>query len=101
MVGMAEPSDEAREHALREVERAMMYIAQARRKAEQIAGALAADGAEDRYVDALRTAAAALNAEHNRLLNSTHFVVPDEPLTEFPPEADDEAQRDDQQRMAL
>lgn len=110
---MAEqPYDYTQEDHIREVERVLMYIDQAQRKAEEIASELARDGAEARFVDGLATAAAALRAEHNRLLNTTHFPVPDEPAAKSanagpasetllssqdpqPPSVDD------QQRMAI
>lgn len=64
----------------------------------------------------LETAAAALRAEHNRLLNRTHFPVPEDSLTGSQPDGeavdtagtslDQEADEDaravsDQQRMAI
>jgi len=106
---MEEPYDYTQEDHAREVERVLMYIAQAHRKAKEIVAQLAKDGAEQRFVDGLQTAAAALLAEHNRLLNTTHFPVPDggEPA----PEAGDPAQEtlgvepespgSTQERMAL
>ena len=109
---MSEPYDYTQEDHAREVERVLMYIAQAQRKAEEIACELTREGAEARFVNGLTTAAAALKAEHNRLLNTTHFPVPDQAPDEASP-ADDaspsllEAERapetaaSDQQRMAL
>lgn len=75
---LEQPYDYTQEDHAREVERALMYIAQAQRKSAEIASALAKGGAEERLVIALRTAASALRAEHNRLLNRTHFPVPDD-----------------------
>jgi hypothetical protein len=74
-----DPYDYRQEDHVREVERALMYIEQAQRKCEEIAASLAQEGAEDRLIDGLRTAAGALRAEHNRLLNRSHFPVPDGP----------------------
>lgn len=101
MVAMAEQRDEqAREDDLRDVERVMMYIAEAQRKAEEVGGELAARGAERRIIDALATAAAAMRVEHNRLLNRTHFVVPETaPMPEL--SGADSADEADQQRMAI
>lgn len=95
------PRDEqAHEDDLRDVERVMMYIAEAQRKAEEVGRDLAARGAERRILDALATAAAAMRVEHNRLLNRTHFVVPEEGPPQLPgAETRDEAA--DQQRMAI
>ncbi len=106
----SEPYDYTQEDHAREVERVLMYIAQAYRKAEEIGAALAKDEAEERFVNGLRTAVAALRAEHNRLLNTTHFPVPEErPQAEAPSEdgssslLDSEADEPpaDQQRMAI
>ena len=108
---MAEqPYDYTQEDHIREVERALMYIEQAQFKCEQIAAALAKDGAEERLINGLATAASALKAEHNRLLNTSHFPVPDEPEPAAEP-ADSQADTlldsepgeppTEQQRMAL
>ena len=97
---MSAGSTPDKEHCLREVERAMLFIADAQRRAEKIADELESADAEDRYVNALRTAAGALRAEHNRLLNSTHFTVPDEPIADFP-EIEERRKDSDQQRMAI
>ena len=78
----------------------MLFIADAQRRSERIADELESAGAEDRYVNALRTAAGAMRAEHNRLLNSTHFTVPDEPLADFP-DVEERQEDSDQQRMAI
>ncbi|MGH2950448.1 MAG: hypothetical protein ACRDKX_00180 [Solirubrobacterales bacterium] len=110
---MEEPYDYTQEDHAREVERVLMYIAQAQRKAEEIAAALEKDGAEERFVNGVRTAAAALWAEHNRLLNTTHFPVPDGPPAKPDQQSadggsllDEAADSDgappaDQQRMAI
>ena len=96
-----QPPKAASEDELRDVERVMMYIAEAHRKAEEMARKLAAEGAQERIVKALQTASAALRAEHNRLLNSTHFVVPDTPLPAMPPSPEEGDAASDQQRMAI
>lgn len=109
---MPEPYDYTQEDHIREVERALMFIAQAKRKCEQIATALAKENAEPRLVNGLETAASALRAEHNRLLNTSHFPVPDEPpagaagkgdetLAESLPAGEGDEPAHDQQRMAL
>lgn len=101
---MGEPYDYTQEDHVREVERALMYIAQAKRKCEEIAEELAKAGAEDRLVDGLRTAGAALRAEHNRLLNRSHFPVPEESAVPATPAADgaeEEQPPESQQRMAI
>jgi hypothetical protein len=106
---MSEPYDYTQEDSVREVERALMYIEQAQRKCEEIAGSLAKAGAEERFVTALWTASSAMKAEHNRLLNTSHFPVPDEPqeTEEDKPartlldEGIDGPGPDDQQKMAI
>jgi hypothetical protein len=75
---MTSTHDRAQEDHLRDVDRVLLYISQARVKAEEIAEALAKDGAEERLVSALRTAAGAMAAEHKRLMNSTFYIVPAE-----------------------
>lgn len=93
---MADRYDPTHENHLREVERALLYISQARVKAEQIADDLAKKGAEERFVTALRTAAAAMSAEHKRLMQATYWTVPDDQqamrVEQEPPE---------QERMAV
>lgn len=59
-----------------EIERALLYISDARERAERSAAALAKDGAEEHLVAALRAAEADLAALHKRLLQSTYFAVP-------------------------
>lgn len=106
---MTDPYDYRQEDHAREVERALMYIEQAQRKCEEIARSLADDGAEERLTDALRTAAGALRAEHNRLLNRSHFPVPEDgpesgsgtETAETLLESRREEPPGDQQRMAL
>jgi hypothetical protein len=94
------PDRAASEDELRDVERVMMYIAEAQRKADEMGRKLASEAAPERVVAALLTASAALRAEHNRLLNSTHFVVPGDPIPKFPANPDED-EASDQQRMAI
>lgn len=75
---MTRPQDRAQEDHLRDVDRVLLYISEAKLKAEEMAQALAKDGAEQRLVSALRTAAGAMAAEHKRLMNSTFYCVPAE-----------------------
>lgn len=96
---MNELEETAREDALRELERVMMYIAEAQRKAEDVGDALARGEADSKFVTALKTAASALRAEHNRLLNSTHFDIPETPIPSL--EAEEEREAAEQQRMAI
>ena len=106
----SEPYDYTREDHVREVERALMYIEQAQRKCEEIARSLVKEGAEERLITGLWTASAAMKAEHNRLLNRSHFPVPDQPeAAEETAEADatlldasgEGPRPDDQQKMAI
>ncbi|MGH2986320.1 MAG: hypothetical protein ACRDLO_06505 [Solirubrobacterales bacterium] len=110
---MEKPYDYTQEDHIREVERVLMYIEEAERKAQEIATALVKDGAEERLVDGLRTAATALRAEHNRLLNRTHFPVPDDPSATAGPlaegsqtlpgieDGDEQRAAADQQRLTI
>lgn len=59
-----------------EIEKTMLYISDARERAERAAKALERDGAEAHLIDAVRAAEADLAALHKRLLQQTHFAVP-------------------------
>ena len=84
---MSEPSQAEQEEHFREVERTMLNIAGAAKRAAQAAEDLRKDGAEDHLVAALETAAGALRAEHKRLLQTAYYRVPEQP--------------DDQEKLAV
>jgi hypothetical protein len=59
-----------------EVEKTLLYVSEARERAERAAKAIARDGAEVHLVDALEDAERELLAIHRRLLQTTYFAVP-------------------------
>lgn len=62
---------------LSEVERTLLYISEARDRAERSAQDLRSAGAEAHLVRALEDSARALADEHRRLMQRTFFAVPD------------------------
>lgn len=68
--------ERAEEDHLREVDRVLLYISEANVRAERAVRELREKGADERFVRALQTAAAAMNAEHKRLMNATFYSVP-------------------------
>lgn len=90
------------EHCLREVERVMLFIADAQRRCLRTADELEQIGADSDYVEALRESAAAMRREHDKLLRSTHFRVPQDPLPDLPRIESRSLDEDqEQQRMAI
>lgn len=59
-----------------EIEKTLLYISEARERAERAAKALEKDGAEPHLVEALRTGEAELAALHKKLFQQTYFAVP-------------------------
>lgn len=64
-----------------EIEKTLLYISDARERAERALRALEKDGAEEHLIAALRSAEAELAALHKRLLQQTYFAVPREQLS--------------------
>lgn len=64
-----------------EIEKALLYISDARERAERTLKALEKDGAEGHLVEAVRTAEADLGALHKRLMQQTYFAVPKSQLS--------------------
>jgi hypothetical protein len=64
-----------------EVETTLLYISEARERAERSAKALAKAGADDHLVEALQEAEQELETLHRRLMQGTYFAVPKEQLT--------------------
>jgi hypothetical protein len=64
-----------------EIERALLYVSEARERSERAARALAKDGAEPHLVDALEDAERELTEVHRHLMQATYFAVPKEQLT--------------------
>jgi hypothetical protein len=59
-----------------EVEKTLLYISEARERADRSARGLARDGAETHLVEALEDAERELLAVHRRLMQTTYFAVP-------------------------
>jgi hypothetical protein len=59
-----------------EIERLLLYISEARERAEKARIALEKDGAEPHLIAALRTSEAQLASEHRRLMQATFYAVP-------------------------
>jgi len=61
-----------------EVEKVLLYISEARERAERARVALTRDGAERHLVAALEESEERLRQEHRRLLQATFYAVPDQ-----------------------
>lgn len=61
-----------------EVEKVLLYISEARERAERARDALAQSGAEPYLVAALAEAESRLRREHRRLLQATFYAVADQ-----------------------
>lgn len=64
-----------------EVEKTLLYISEARERADRAARSLAKDDAERHLTEALEEAARELAALHRQLMQGTYFAVPKEQLT--------------------
>ncbi len=64
-----------------QVEKTLLFISEARERAERAAKLLAKDGADEHLVEALQEAEQELEALHRRLMQGTYFAVPKEQLT--------------------
>jgi hypothetical protein len=64
-----------------EIEKVMLYVSEARERAERAARALAKDGSDEHLVEALREAERELEAVGRTLMQRTYFAVPEEQLT--------------------
>lgn len=60
----------------REIERALLYISEARERAQRAADALTKDGAELHLVAALQRSAGDLARLHRELMQGTYWAVP-------------------------
>lgn len=58
-----------------EVEKALMYVAEARQRSEKAARDLRDGDGEEHLIEALNESAAALSEVHRRLMQSTFFAV--------------------------
>lgn len=61
---------------LSEVEKTLLYISEARERAERARKELERGGAEQHLMAALKRTEDALSAEHHRLMQETFFAVP-------------------------
>lgn len=61
-----------------EVEKVLLYISEARERAQRAREALVRDGAEPHLVAALGEAEERMRQEHRRLLQATFYAVPDQ-----------------------
>ena len=64
-----------------EIEKALLYVSEARERAERPARTIAKDGAEPHLVEALGEAERELEALGRKLMQRTYFAVPDDQLT--------------------
>ena len=58
-----------------EVEKTLLFVSEARQRAERAAKGLGKDGADEHLVEALEEAEQELAAIHRRLMQSTYFAV--------------------------
>ena len=70
-----------------EIEKTLLYISQARKRAEKTAQELRRAGAEPHLVTALEVAERDLEAVGRRLMQQTYFAVPKEQLELVPDDA--------------
>lgn len=61
-----------------EVEKTLLYISEARQRAERAVKELEGDGAELHLIKAMRESERVLAEEHRRLMQSTYFAVPED-----------------------
>jgi len=59
-----------------EVEKVLLYISEARERAEKARRCLIRDGAEPHLVEALQESEECLRQEHRRLLQRTFYAIP-------------------------
>lgn len=64
-----------------EIEKTLLYISEARLRAERAAKLIAKDGADAHLIEALEDANRELLDLHRRLMQRTYFAVPEAQLT--------------------
>lgn len=64
------------ERHLGEIEKVLLYISEARERAERARRELVKDGAEPHLIAALEVTEERMRAEHRRLMQSTFYAVP-------------------------
>ena len=73
--------DTVNEAHFAEIEKTLLYVSEARLRAERAARTIAKDGAEPHLVEALEQAERELEALGRKLMQRTYFAVPDGQLT--------------------
>lgn len=71
------------EKHMAEVETTLLYVSEARQRAEKARKALEADGADLHLIRALQECERVIAAEHKRLMQATYFAVPAEDQERF------------------
>lgn len=69
------------EDHFREIEKVLLYVSEARKRAATVADAIARDGAEPHLVEALTAAVQDLEDLHRRLMQGTYWAVPKQQMT--------------------
>jgi len=69
------------EEHFKEIEKVLLYVSEARRKAEAVADGLERDSAEAHLVAALREAETELAGLHRKLMQGTYWAVPKQQLS--------------------
>lgn len=64
-----------------EIEKTLLYVSEARERAQRAARTIERDGGGAQLVEALQEADRELLALHRRLMQATYFAVPKEQLT--------------------
>ncbi len=75
---VATPMNEAH---FAEIEKVLLYVSEARERAERAARTIERDGAELHLIAALRDAEQELADLHRRLMQGTYFAIPERQLT--------------------
>jgi hypothetical protein len=65
----------------REIEKVLLYVSEARKKAATVADAIERDGAEPHLVEALNQAEKELADLHRLLMQGTYWAVPKQQMT--------------------
>lgn len=79
--------DSMNEEHFAEIEKTLLFISEARKRAERAAAGLESDGAEAHLVAALRQTERELEELGRRLMQQTYFAVPKDQLSIDPNEA--------------
>ena len=69
------------EDHFREIEKVLLYVSEARKRAATVADAIARGGAEPHLAEALNSAEQELADLHRRLMQGTYWAVPKQPMT--------------------